>query len=87
MATAKVSQNYQVVIPKEIRERISFKKGQLWDFKVSKGKIVLTPVRVVPVAEAWYWSKEWRQKVQKSRRDLRRGKAKAHKSVDELRKS
>lgn len=87
MPTAKVSQNYQVVIPKEIRKKISCKKGEVLDFKVSKGKIVVTPVRVVPTSEAWYWTKGWQQKVRKSRRELRTGKAKAYKSLDELKKA
>lgn len=87
MPTAKVSQNYQVVIPKEIREKIPFKKGELLHFKVSNGKIIVTPVRVVPAAEGWYWTKGWQKKVRRARGELRRGKAKAYRSVEELKRA
>ena len=46
--TTKVSSKYQVVIPKEIRERIQLKEGEELEVLQSGNSIVLTPVRKWP---------------------------------------
>jgi len=86
MATSKVSKKFQVLIPREIRDKLAVKKGDTVELQVRKGKIILTPVGVIPKAEAWYWSDQWQTKVKGSAKDLERGKARSYKSVAQLRK-
>ena len=49
MNTVKVSPKFQVVIPKEVRENIGLKPGQIVQVIVYDGRIELIPVR--PVTE------------------------------------
>lgn len=86
MATSKVTQKFQIVIPREIRDKVRLNKGDRVDVQVRKGKIILTPVEVIPKAEAWYCSKEWQRKVKGSAKDLEKGRAGAYKSVAQLRR-
>ncbi|MFN3476824.1 MAG: AbrB/MazE/SpoVT family DNA-binding domain-containing protein [Candidatus Methylomirabilales bacterium] len=86
MPVVKVSHNFQVVIPREIRDQIPLKKGDLLQIEVKGGKIILTPAAAVPAEEAWYWSKAWQRKVKRAQEDLKGGKATRYKSVAELRK-
>jgi AbrB family looped-hinge helix DNA binding protein len=87
MPIAKVSHNFQVVMPKSIREQLPLKQGDLFQVEVKRGKIILTPAAVVPAEETWYWSKTWQRKVKRSRADLTRGKVTRHSSVAALRKA
>ena len=47
MPVVTVSPQYQVVIPKEIREEMDIKPGQKVDMLVYKANIVLVPLRPV----------------------------------------
>lgn len=49
MPAVTVSPKYQVVIPKEIREKMGIKPGQEVQFMVYQGSIVLVPL--VPIEE------------------------------------
>jgi AbrB family looped-hinge helix DNA binding protein len=51
MATITLSSKYQVVIPRETRERLGWKPGQKLQPIVWKGHLQLIPV--VPMAEAF----------------------------------
>ncbi len=45
MATVKISSKYQIVIPKEIRERLGLKPGQKVHVLMFKGRATIVPVR------------------------------------------
>jgi AbrB family looped-hinge helix DNA binding protein len=45
MAQATISPKYQIVIPKEIREEVSLRSGQLVQVLVKNGVITLIPDR------------------------------------------
>lgn len=47
MPTVTVSPKYQVVIPKEIRERMNIKPGQKVDMFIFDGTIMLVPLRPI----------------------------------------
>lgn len=87
MPVVKVSHNFQVVIPKAVRAQLPLKQGDLLQVDVHEGKIILTPAAVVPAEEAWYWSKAWQRKVQRTQADLKRGKVTRYRTVAELREA
>ena len=47
MSMVTVSPKYQVVIPKEIRERMDIKPGQQVQMMIYKGHLVVVPVRPI----------------------------------------
>jgi len=47
MTMVTVSPKYQVVIPKEIRERMEIKPGQRVHMMIYQGNLVLVPVRPI----------------------------------------
>lgn len=87
MPVAKVSHNFQVVMPKAVRERLPLKRGDLLHVEVKQGKIILTPAAVIPAEEAWYWSKTWQRKVKRSQADFKQGKVTRYPSAAALRKA
>ena len=47
MSMVTVSPKYQVVIPKEIRDRMDIKPGQQVQMMIYKGNLVLVPLRPI----------------------------------------
>ena len=59
-AIAKVTRSYQVTIPSAIRKKTGITIGTLLGFELrDDGIILLTPQRVVPANQEWFWTKEW----------------------------
>jgi AbrB family looped-hinge helix DNA binding protein len=87
MAVAKVSHNFQVVIPKTIRERLRIKKGDLLQVDLDRERVILTRATVVPAGEEWYWSRAWQRKAKRAQVDLKRGKVSRYPSAAALRKA
>lgn len=84
--TVKVREKYQVTIPEDVRGKIPLKVGERVQVIVRGGEIVIRPVTEIPRGQAWFWSKEWQEKIAKSIKDIERGKVKVFKSVKEARK-
>jgi len=87
MPVAKVSHNFQVVMPKSVRAQLPLKQGDLLRVEVKRGKIILTPAAAIPAEERWYWKNAWQRKVKRSRADVKRGKVTRYPSVAALRKA
>ncbi len=45
MKTVKVTRNYQVTIPAEVRSALGIEEGDLLSFEIENGRAVLIPVR------------------------------------------
>lgn len=54
MAQAKISDKYQVVIPKAVRQRTGVRVGQTLDVRQLDDAIVLIPQRTRVKRNAWY---------------------------------
>jgi len=44
----RVGKKFVIVLPKDIRTRLNIKEGDLFNFRVEKGKIILEPKRSDP---------------------------------------
>ena len=53
MTTVTVSPNYQVVIPREVREALGIKVGEKLDAIPYRGHIALVPVRAIKSARGF----------------------------------
>jgi antitoxin MazE len=85
-ATVKVREKFQVTIPEEVRAKIPLNVGERVEVEAREGEIVIRPIIEVPRGQAWFWSKEWREQIARSRKDIEKGKVKVFKSVKEARK-
>lgn len=52
-------QKSQVTIPIDFVKMLDLKAGDKLDIEVKDGKLVITPVVIVPKDQAWYYSPEW----------------------------
>ena len=88
MATTivKIARHYQVVIPREIRERSNLKEGDFVSFEEKDGEIVMIPVSVVKKDQAYFWSDKWQRKIKESESEIKKGHYKVYRSGAELKK-
>lgn len=70
MATTRVGPKHQVTIPKEVFDRLRLEVGDLLEAEVERGKIVLSPKRLVEKAPAAKLSKGEQQVVLRARRKV-----------------
>lgn len=83
MQAGTVSERGQVAIPKDIRQKLNIKTGDLLGFAIEGNKIVLQPVINVPKEQAYFWTKEVQAKIKASEEEFKNGKCKTT-TVDEL---
>jgi antitoxin MazE len=85
-ATVKIREKFQVTIPEEVRAQVPLQVGERVEVEAREGEIVIRPVIEVPRGQAWFWDKEWQERIARSRKDIEKGNVKVFKSVKEARK-
>ena len=84
--TVKVREKYQVTIPEDVRAKIPLNVGERVEVVAQGGEIVIRPIIEIPREQAWFWSKEWQDRVAQARKDVSKGKVKVFQSVKQARK-
>lgn len=59
MGRMEVRNRNQVTLPKALTKTLSIREGDILEYTIENGKIIITPKTLVPKVQAWYWSKEW----------------------------
>lgn len=72
MALVKVTRNFQVSIPKEIREALNVQEGDLIEVQARDGEIVMLPKKLVDADQAWFWTREWQEGETEAEEDIRK---------------
>lgn len=92
MATARTSSTGQarvgakgrVTIPKSIRDQMDLSKGDDLLFRVTAdGTVEVVPMARVPRAQAWFYSDEMQDRVERAEEDIRQGRTTRATSVKE----
>lgn len=87
MAYTKITRNFQISIPKEVRERLRLQEGDLIELEERDGQIVLIPKKLIDADQAWFWTREWQEGEREAEEDIRAGRVTgAFKNIDELKK-
>jgi len=87
MAYTKVTRNFQVSIPKEIRDRLRIEQGDFIEVTERAGEIVMVPKKMVDADQAWFWSAEWQQGEHEADEDIKAGRvAGPFRNVEEMKK-
>lgn len=74
MALVKITRNFQVSIPKQVREALGLQEGDFIEVEEREGAIVMLPKRLVDADQAWFWSAEWQQGEREAEADIRAGR-------------
>jgi len=87
MPITKVTRNFQVSIPKEIRDRLHIEEGDLIEVAERDGEIIMTLKRLIDADQAWFWTPEWQQGEREVDEDIKAGRLSGpFTTIDELKK-
>ena len=81
---AQIRQNYQITLPAELRKQLGLKIGDIVELAVKGYRLILTPKRAVDLDQAWFWTKEWQDAEREVDENIKTGRVKRAKSVEEL---
>lgn len=84
MPLVQVREKAQITIPSKIRKTIGIKQGDYLEAEVEDNKIVLIPKILLDKAEAVTLSKKGEEMLQEALEDVKKGKVKEFKNVEEL---
>jgi len=79
-----LKQKSQVTIPNEVVKKLRLAVGDKLDVVVKDGKIIITPVVVIPKDQMWFFSKEWQDGEKDVDRQVREGKTTKASTMEDL---
>ena len=79
-----IRRNFQITLPAAIRKRLGLRVGDIVETTVKEGKIILLPKKTIDAEQAWFWTKEWQEAEKEANSDIKTGKVKKFKTVEEL---
>ena len=79
-----LKQKSQVTIPKELVRKFNLRIGDKLDIDEKDGKIIITPVVIIPKDQVWYYSNKWQQMEQEVDEQMDKGQVYKAKSKEEL---
>ncbi|MBI5418364.1 AbrB/MazE/SpoVT family DNA-binding domain-containing protein [Candidatus Poribacteria bacterium] len=83
---SKIARHYQVTIPRSIRKISGLKEGELINFEVRDGEIVITPVCVVKKDQSYFFNEKWQKTINNSEEEIIKGNYKVYHNSKELEK-
>ena len=87
MPLVRVTRNFQVSIPKQIREALRLEEGDLIEVEERNGEIVMIPKRLIDADQAWFWTRQWQAGEREAEEDLRAGLVLGpFRSIEEMKK-
>jgi AbrB family looped-hinge helix DNA binding protein len=87
MSLVKITRNFQVSIPKEIRDALRLEEGDYIEVLEHDGTIVMVPKKLIDADQAWFWSREWQQGEREAEEDIKAGRVRGpFRSAEDLKK-
>jgi AbrB family looped-hinge helix DNA binding protein len=84
-ATTKMTRNYQVTVPKSVREQLGLSQGDIFSVEAQGSDLVLKRQRLVDADQAWFWTDEWQKGEREADEDIAAGRVWGpYKTADEL---
>ncbi len=76
----------QVTLPAEVREALRIDEGDELEFEfVEPGVVVMRGLKMIPAAQAWFWTKSWQSGEQQASDEIANGQlSQVYKSTDEM---
>ncbi len=80
----KLRSRAQITLPKETVRMLNLKEGDNLSIEVDDGKVIITPVVVIPKDELWAWSTDMRNAIEEGKREAKKGKLKEYSTPEDL---
>ena len=70
MPLVRITRNFQVSIPKEVREALRLEEGDFIEVQERDGAIVMLPKKLIDADQAWFWTREWQTGEREAEEDI-----------------
>ncbi len=85
MALAKVKNNFQLTIPRQLRDSLKLSVGDFVEIENKDGMLIIKPVKMVHPGQEYFYTKEWQEGEAEADKDIAEGRiSKPVSSVKEL---
>jgi len=72
-----------ISLPREIREQLNIREGDVLEARVEDGKLIMEPYKLVPAGQAYFWSKQTQQDLREAEQDVATGQVRDFANVEE----
>lgn len=73
--TSRITKNFRITIPKEIRKKMPhLKEGDPVEFQIKENQLIIIPQKRIPADQAYYWTHEWQKDIREAREDIKEGR-------------
>lgn len=79
-----IRKNFQITLPAGIRRRLALSVGDLLETQIKDGKIIIVPKKTIDANQTWFWTKQWQEAEKEAQADIRSGRVKKFKNVEDL---
>ena len=79
-----IRRNFQITLPAAIRKRLNLNIGDILETKVQEGKIIIVPKKTIDAQQTWFWTKEWQEAEKEAELDLKAGRVRKFRNIEEL---
>jgi len=79
-----IRRNFQITLPASIRRRLHLDIGDILETEIRDGKIIIIPKKTIDAQQAWFWTKEWQEAEKEAEADIKAGRVKKFKNVEDL---
>lgn len=79
-------QKSQVTIPKDLVKKLNLQVGDKLDIDIKDGKLIITPVVIIPKDQEWYYTREWQTMEREVDKQLKEGRINVAETKEELHK-
>lgn len=79
-----LKQKSQVTIPRGLVKKLNLKVGDKLEIEERNGRLIITPVVVVPKDQAWFYNPEWQEEEREVDRQKAEGKLHKASGKEEL---
>lgn len=69
----KIGPKHQVTIPREVFVRLNLAVGDYLEFELTEKSAQVTPKKLIPKHDAWFYSPEWQEKEREADQAIRSG--------------
>ena len=83
-AIVKVQKNKNVTLPNWLIRLFHVGAGDFIRLEHTKNGVLMRPAKLVDPSQAYFWTDEWQKKEAEAQRDIRKGRVKKFKSIQEL---
>jgi antitoxin PrlF len=74
----------QLTLPAEVRAALHVEDGDEIEFEVVDDAVVMHGMKMIPAAQAWFWTKSWQDGEVEADDDIKAGRTEIHKSPEEM---